>query len=153
MCLCDLHVHEGRSFLCEVSSSLIASVSGRGPSWSLCSTEESYARKKGSVRKINILQERKNVDYFLMILTAGYIHSFKIHQHTSHNVQMFAKPFARIFLRLLQLWKDGKNSNYRYREGGLKDFTDTNPENNWYQFYTNYKWIGTKWKDYRLLVL
>ena len=27
------------------------------------------------------------------------------------------------------------------------DFTDTNPENNWYQFYTNYKWIGTKWKD------
>ena len=33
------------------------------------------------------------------------------------------------------------------------DFTYTNPENNWYQFYTNYKWIGTKWKDYRLLVL
>ena len=33
------------------------------------------------------------------------------------------------------------------------DFTDTNPENNWYQFYTNYKWIGTTWKDYRLLVL
>ena len=33
------------------------------------------------------------------------------------------------------------------------DLTDTNPENNWCQFYTNYKWIGTKWKAYRLLVL
>ena len=33
------------------------------------------------------------------------------------------------------------------------DLTDTNPENNWYQFYTNYKWIGTMWKAYRLWVL
>ena len=48
-----------------------------------------------------------------------------------------------------------KNSNYGYRERWFYgwDFTDTNPENNWYQFYTNYKWIGTKWKDNRLLVL
>ena len=33
------------------------------------------------------------------------------------------------------------------------DTTDKNPENNWYQFYTHYKWIGTRWKAYKLLVL
>ena len=49
--------------------------------------------------------------------------SFKIYQHTRHNVQMFAKRFAGIFLRLHQLQKkDGKNSNYRYRERGLSGF-------------------------------
>ena len=31
VCLCDLHVHEGRSVLSKVSS-VVASVSGRGPS-------------------------------------------------------------------------------------------------------------------------
>ena len=62
VCLCDLHVREGRSFLRKVSSLLIASVSGRGPSRSLCSTKESYSRIKRSVRKINILQERQNVN-------------------------------------------------------------------------------------------
>ena len=52
VCLCDLHVREGRSVLSKVSSVLIASVSGRGPSWSLCSTKESYSRIKRSVRKL-----------------------------------------------------------------------------------------------------
>ena len=36
--------------------------------------------------------------------------SFKIYQHTSHNVQMFAKRFARIFLRLHQLQKRWKKT-------------------------------------------
>ena len=81
--------------------------------------------------------------------------SFKIFQHTNHNVCIFAKRFARIFLRLHQLQEDEKkNSNYRYRERvDFMDFTDTKPESNWYQLYTNYKWRGTKWKAYRLLVL
>ena len=50
--------------------------------------------------------------------------------------------------------KRSKNSNYRYRERGpFMDFTDTKPENNWHQFYTNYKWIGTKWKAFGLFLV
>ena len=79
--------------------------------------------------------------------------SFKIFQHTSHNVGIFAKRFARIFLRLHQLQIDGKTVTIATESVDFMDLTDTNPENNWYQFYTNYKWIGTKWKAYRLLVL
>ena len=36
------------------------------------------------------------------------IHSFKIFQHTSHNVCIFVRRFARMFLRLHQLQKDVK---------------------------------------------
>ena len=79
--------------------------------------------------------------------------SFKIFQHTSHNVGIFAKRFARIFLRLHQLQIDGKTVTIATESVDFMDLTDTNPGNNWYQFYTNYKWIGTKWKAYRLLVL
>ena len=65
----------------------------------------------------------------------------------------FAKRFARIFLRLHQLQIEGKIVTIATESVDFMDLTDTNPENNWYQFYTNYKWIGTKWKAYRLLVL
>ena len=82
-----------------------------------------------------------------------FIFSFKIFQHTSHNVGIFAKRFAWIILRLQQLQIDGKTGTIATESVDLMDLTDTNPENNWYQFYTNYKWIGTKWKAYRLLVL
>ena len=80
------------------------------------------------------------------------VSSVKISQHTSHN-GIFVKRFARIFLRLHQLQIDGKTVTIATESVDFMDLTDTNPENNWYQFYTNYKWIGTKWKAYRLLVL
>ena len=83
----------------------------------------------------------------------NFFFSFKIFQHTSHNVGIFAKRFARIFLRLHQLQIDGKTVTIATESVDFMDLTDTNPENNWYQFYTNYKWIGTKCKAYRLLVL
>ena len=58
-----------------------------------------------------------------------------------------------MFLQLHQLQKDVKTVTIATEDVDFMDFTDTNLENNWYQFYTNYKWTGTKWKAYRLLVL
>ena len=56
--------------------------------------------------------------------------SFKIFQHTSHNVGIFAKRFARIFLRLQQLQIDGKTVTIATENVDFMDLTDTNPENN-----------------------
>ena len=73
--------------------------------------------------------------------------SFKIFQQTSHNARIFVRRLAQMFT------KDVKTVTIATENVEFIDFTDTKSENNWYQFYTNYKLIGTKWKAYRLLVL
>ena len=47
------------------------------------------------------------------------IHSFKLFQHTSHNVDIFCKTFRSDIPPASSVTNWWKNSNYRYRERGL----------------------------------
>ena len=51
---------------------------------------------------------------------------------TPVTMLIFAKRFARIFLRLHQLQIDGKTVTIATESVDFMDLTDTNPENNWY---------------------
>ena len=62
-----------------------------------------HANKK----KSNTLWGRENLIITFQWSWPG-IHSFKIFQHTSHNVRIFVRRFTRMFLLLRQLQKDVK---------------------------------------------
>ena len=87
-----------------------------------------------------------------MILTGySYYQNIPAHQSQCSNV---CKTFRADIPPASSVTKKMENTvTIATEDVDFMDFTDTNPENNWYQFYTNFKWIGTKWKDYRRLVL
>ena len=72
-----------------------------------------------------------------------FFFSFKIFQHTSHNVRIFVRGFARMFLRLHQLQKDVKTVTIATENVDFMEFTDTKPENNWYSQF----WLVRNYED------
>ena len=76
---------------------------------------------------------------FLMILTgSSFFQTIPAHQSQRWYI---CKTFRAEIPPASSVTKDVKTVTITTENVDFRDFTDTKPENNWYQFYANYKWL------------